>query len=72
MKPLMLAFALVLSAGAAEAKHHPCRGDRMKFCKDVKPGEGRVKACLNDHKADLSKKCSKAVDKYDEMQEEKK
>ena len=67
MNRFVLAALLATSfSTAALAKHHPCRADRMKFCKDIKPGEGRVKACLNDHQSDLSAKCKKAIEKYDE------
>ena len=68
-------LGIFLGSGAAAAagkKHHPCRADRMKFCKDIKPGEGRVRACLNEHQADLSDKCKKGIEKYDEMESEKK
>ncbi|MCA1827181.1 MAG: hypothetical protein LC689_09625 [Myxococcales bacterium] len=73
MNRFVLAALLGMSlSGAAFARHHPCRADRMKLCKDVKPGEGRIKACLNDHQADLSPKCKKGIDKYNEMEGEKK
>ena len=65
-------LGLSLSGGAAMAKHHPCHADRQKFCKDVKPGEGRVRACLNEHQADLSAKCKAGIEKYDENASEKK
>ena len=77
MNRLILAalLAISLGSGAAAAKgkgRHPCHADRMKFCKDIKPGEGRIRACLNEHQADLSDKCKKGVEKYDEMESEKK
>ena len=37
-----------------------CQADLEKFCKDVKPGGGRLIKCLKDHEADLSAGC-KAV-----------
>ena len=77
MNRLVLAALLGISLGsgavAAKGKgRHPCRADRMKFCKDIKPGEGRIRACLNEHQADLSDKCKKGIEKYDEMESEKK
>lgn len=50
-------FALALAAPAAAAGSGPCAEDAAKFCKDVKPGEGRVKACLAEHEKDLSQAC---------------
>ena len=52
-------FALALAAPAfsAEKGKGPCAADAAKFCKDVKPGEGRVKACLKEHEKDLSQAC---------------
>jgi hypothetical protein len=41
---------------AAEA-HQACEADARKFCKDVKPGEGRIVRCLKEHEKDLSPEC---------------
>lgn len=51
-------FAL-LAAGAARAEQGggPCRADAEKFCKDIKPGDGRLIACLKEHEAELSAEC---------------
>jgi hypothetical protein len=46
--------APVLSAGSGKG---PCAQDAAKYCKDVKPGEGRVAACLKEHESDLSQAC---------------
>ncbi len=40
---------------------HACRGDAEKFCKDVKPGEGRIVECLRQHQGELSKECAAQV-----------
>jgi hypothetical protein len=70
----LLSFALALSfAGAAAAKEGPCKDDVQKFCKDVKPGGGRIVKCLKEHEADLSDSCkaaqSKAKEKVSEAKE---
>jgi hypothetical protein len=35
-----------------------CEPDVEKFCAQVKPGEGRVIACLKEHQSDLSAACA--------------
>ena len=58
----ILAFGTFLAAAAvpasAEKGKGPCAEDAAKFCKDVKPGEGRVAACLKEHEKELSKACT--------------
>lgn len=43
-----------------------CTGDKKKFCKDVKPGMGNAKQCLEDHRnePDFSPDCKS---KFEEM-----
>ncbi|MCM2266987.1 MAG: cysteine rich repeat-containing protein [Elusimicrobiales bacterium] len=58
-------LVMVLGAGlglasalpAAAERSGPCAADAARFCKDVKPGEGRVAACLKEHEKDLSQAC---------------
>lgn len=38
-----------------------CAGDLRQFCGDTKPGDGRMKACVAGHLADLSSGCIKAL-----------
>jgi hypothetical protein len=38
-----------------------CKADVEKFCSNVKLGEGRVKACLKEHRFELSSECKKAA-----------
>jgi len=40
-----------------------CAGDIMKICAGVVPGEGRIKDCVLEKKADLSTGCSAALGK---------
>lgn len=51
-----LGLALSLPAAAEKGKG-PCAADAAKFCKDVKPGEGRIAACLKEHEKELSQAC---------------
>ena len=52
-----------LEEKTAEAKenHNKCKEDRKKFCKDVKPGEGRIIKCLKDNEAQLSADCKAVI-----------
>ena len=38
-----------------------CRGDVEKLCPGVQPGEGRVMACLKEHKSEVSKECKTEI-----------
>lgn len=68
-RTLILVFAaglagslMALPADAAKGKRGEgkgvCAEDIQKFCKDVKPGEGRIAACLKENEKKLSKACS--------------
>lgn len=62
---------LMLGAGAApSAAQEPglllqmlseCRADAADFCDDVRPGQGRIAACLYAHMDRLRPKCQQAV-----------
>lgn len=39
-----------------------CQADVTKLCKDVPPGRGRRKVCLEEHKAKLSPSCARSLD----------
>lgn len=40
-----------------------CIPDAQKLCAGIKPGEGRIGRCLNEHRAELSEQCSSAIAK---------
>lgn len=46
-------------------KNHqgPCKADREKFCKDVKPGGGRIIECMKTKMAELSPECKEHIAK---------
>lgn len=53
-----LALAFVLgSVATAQAAKPSCTADIARFCKGVKSGGGRVKACLDSHLDELSDRC---------------
>jgi hypothetical protein len=39
-----------------------CGADYQKYCVGTQPGGGRVVACLNQHREQLSAACRKAID----------
>lgn len=60
--------ALVLSVssqarerGARGGELQACKGDVEQFCQGVKPGEGRIAACLKEHKSEVSAECKDAI-----------
>lgn len=67
MRHLMALMIALLVPTAAMAKAD-CGKDKEKFCKEVIEAKGKVGACLNEHKAELSEPCkarleAKAKDK---------
>ena len=39
-----------------------CKGDAEKFCKGIKPGQGRILSCLKSHQAELAPACKAEFD----------
>jgi hypothetical protein len=68
LQAAILACAIGLS-GTASAQTAPtadqrgaCGTDYQKYCTGTLPGGGRVVACLNQHRDQLSAACKKAID----------
>jgi hypothetical protein len=40
-----------------------CRNDISRFCSDVSPGRGRIAACLQQHRSELSPACADRLKK---------
>ena len=55
-------FAILL----AQAAQHPCMDDAKKLCPDIQAGQGRVAACLKQHKDELSQECKANIAKFRE------
>jgi len=61
---LVLASLLLMPAGAMAqlgAAHQACAADIKQLCGEVKPGEGRLKACVKEHFGQLSASCQTAL-----------
>ncbi len=66
---MLISFTLV---SEVSAKGGVCKEDREKFCKDIKPGEGRIYECLVQHLNELSFDCKNRIEErkkhWDEFQ----
>ncbi len=59
---MTILFAILL----AQAAQHPCMDDAKKLCPGVEPGEGRIAACLKEHKDQLSPGCKGNIARFRE------
>ncbi len=48
---------------AKQRMKEACGEDVKKFCPDVKPGEGRIAQCLEQHRAEVSQPCQEMLEK---------
>jgi hypothetical protein len=69
-KLVIIGVVLLLSAPAAMAQRvNPaaravlgaCKPDIARFCSQVPPGQGRIKACMKEHLPELSEPCKEAL-----------
>jgi hypothetical protein len=69
LAPLCCLTLFSLAAQAQDAPSAPqatpvreaCAADFKKFCPDVQPGGGRIRACIAEHRDDLSQGCRDAL-----------
>ena len=57
----LVSFTMVSGADSVTAADNPCKADVERLCGDVKPGEGRIQACLKEHKDEISPECGKKI-----------
>ena len=66
---VIIGTILLLSTSGAMAQMRPgaravlqaCKPDIARFCSQVPPGQGRIKACMKDHIHELSEPCKEAM-----------
>ena len=62
---LIVAVMFLGIASAAQSqevnKTGPCKDDIEKFCKDVRPEQGRILKCMREHENELSQACKEHV-----------
>lgn len=65
MLGLTLSTLLALPAARAEDSiKDACKQDAQTLCKGIKPGGGRIAACLKEHKDEVSAECKEAVKEH--------
>ena len=55
------AIALERAVAGLSYVAQQCEADIVKLCGDVVPGEGRILACLDEKKSDVSSLCKEAI-----------
>jgi hypothetical protein len=70
-----LLFMAVSSPAYAEPQgghgKKDCKADVARFCPEVKPGEGRLLACLKAHQAQLQPACQAKLPQWEKVQQMK-
>ena len=69
IKILAVGAILLLSTSGAMAQMRPgaravaqaCKPDIARFCSQVPPGQGRIKACMKEHLPELSEPCKEGL-----------
>ena len=64
----VVAVLLLFTSGAmaqmrpgARAVLQACKPDIARFCSQVPPGQGRIKACMKEHIQELSEPCKEGL-----------
>jgi len=68
-KTMMIGVILLLFTSGAMAQMRPgaravlqaCKPDIARFCSQVPPGQGRIKACMKEHLPELSEPCKEGL-----------
>lgn len=68
---VLMVFPLTTFAMEGGNENGACKADFEKYCKDVKPGEGRIMRCMKEHENDFSQACKAKMAEKKEMMEKK-
>jgi hypothetical protein len=68
-KVVLIGAVLLLFTSGAMAQMRPgaravlqaCKPDIARFCSQVAPGQGRIKACMKEHLQELSEPCKEGL-----------
>ena len=68
-KIAIISAVLLLSTSGSMAQMRPgarqvlqaCKPDIARFCSQVAPGQGRIKACMKEHLQELSEPCKEGL-----------
>jgi Cysteine rich repeat len=58
----MLGLSLWIGLPAWAQTKNACTDDIAEFCKDIRPGAGRLVRCLKEHETDLSAQCKASIE----------
>ena len=65
----LVGFLMASAYDAVAAGENPCKADYKRLCGNVKPGQGRLQACLKQHKDEISPECKAFLEtKKEEIQ----
>jgi Cysteine rich repeat len=53
--------AMAQMGPGAQAVLRACKPDIARFCSQVQPGQGRIKACMKEHLQELSEPCKEGL-----------
>jgi hypothetical protein len=56
--------ATVFAAEVGPSPRQACAADAHSLCQGIKPGGGRIKACIRDHASQLSEGCKAAIEAH--------
>ncbi len=69
---LAVSVAVLLSTSVATAQRGgggACAADIKKLCGSVQPGEGRIRACIQEHLGELSEGCQARLERAKAVRE---